>query len=102
MREAGPKMIILRRDEHLTLSGQPPPGTRVLHAVEIAFETEAVWIGCFVARSATRADRTSGPRRHRRVELGFAFLAPPHSPAYERVRAGMRAPDDRFVYLHIP
>ena len=72
----------------------------MLDAIKVAFKAEAIGIRYFVARPAARADRTRRARRHRRVELGLSLLAPSHAPADKRVRAGMRALNDGFLYLH--
>src|SRR5205085_11515209 len=45
VRQPGAEMIVLGGDEHLTLPGQAPPGTRVLDAVEVALEAQPERIG---------------------------------------------------------
>ena len=74
--EPGAEVIVFRRDVDLALAREPPPGPRVLDAVEIAFEAQAERIGLLRSDARTRADRPGRARRERRVELVLALLSP--------------------------
>ena len=74
--QTGPEMIVVGGDEHLTLAGQPPERTAVLHAVEVTLEARAEPVGLLrdrarpapwarvakgASRSASSASRSSRP-----------------------------------------
>ncbi len=72
----------------------------MLDAIEIAFETEPIRIGCLLARAAARADRTRRARCEQRVELGLALLACPCAPADVRPCTGMCELHELVFDLH--
>ena len=60
----------------------------MLHAIEVAFETQAQRVGCLRAQPDAGADGAGGARRQRRRQLGFTLL-----PAADRrtdERSGIR------------
>ena len=57
VREAGAEVIVFGGDEHLALPREPAPRTRVLDAIEVALEAEAVRIGLLGPGARARADR---------------------------------------------
>ena len=74
--EPGAEVVVLGGDEHLALAGEAPPRARVLDAVEVALEAQAVGVGLLGPGPVPRPDRPGGARRERGVELGLALLAP--------------------------
>src|SRR5262249_30021562 len=90
---AGAQVVVLRRDEHLALPREPPPGPRVLHAVEVALEAETDRVGVLSPCPIARADRARGTGRERRRELGLAPFTRLDARAHPRTCTRVREPD---------
>ncbi len=73
---------------------------RVLHPVEVTFETQPVRVRLFLARPPTCTDRTGRAGRERGIELGFPGFAASHGAPDERLGAVVRLPHELVVDLH--
>ena len=89
--EAGAEVVVVRGDEDLTLAGQAPPGSRVLHPVEIALEAQPVRVGVLPDPPVPGADRAGRPRRQHCGEVGLALLPPAEPPADEGIGVAVGA-----------
>ena len=101
VREPGAEVIVFGGDIHLALPREPPPRTRVLDAIEIPLEAQPIGIRFLGAQARARAHWTRRAGREREIEGVLTLFAPQHTPTDERVRVGMRVPDDQLVhFLH--
>lgn len=96
MGQPGAQVIVFGGDENLTFAGESPPRTRVLDAVEVAFETEAERVGFLGATACAGPGRPGRAGRQASCEVGFAFLAAQQPPADDGEGIAMRVTHGRL------